>query len=355
MRKNFIYLIASLGLCALFLTGCATVEQPIASFTMPPQAITANDLAKVNTLKIVVNSKVESTNPTKDSTCAAGILREKVAGHLYQGGYYRVMDVIWGDVNGANKAYDVANVAKSAHGYTNFVTEGNDQAAVLTIDFTASIQSKIVRKMVKKKLQTIPYRMKKAKENEAPRSEADMDNATEREVESPVDILIGNAQGTLSFSIVTADGTNVYSRHFPLETKFGGEISCPTDAEVIALLIDSAVKEFGADCSPTKVSRKLVVNEKGDEKAVLLLNANAYSDAIARLESLPAKKVTAADYENLGIAFEVLGDIPKAEANYEKAKCSSGLKRIAMLKQAKEDTKKMKTVSKDTGFKADKK
>ena len=356
MRRNLsIPLLACLGVGVLWLTGCATVEQPIASFTMPPQAISAGDLAKINTLKIVVNSKVKSTNPGKDSTCAAGILREKVASRLYQGGYYRVVDVIWGDIYGVNKAYDAANVAKSGHGYPHFVTESFEKAAVLTIDFTASIQAKVVRSMETKKLQRTPYVMERTKDKEPPKSKADYDHASVREEQTPHDVLQGKAAGNLSFTIVAADGTEVYARQFPLEKEFGGEISCPTDAELIASLIDAAVNEFGSDCSPTKVSRKLVVNEKGDAKAILLLQANAYSDVIARLEALPPKKVTAADYENLGIAFEVLGDIPNAEENYEKAQCASGLKRIEELRKARKDTRKMKPASKDTSFKADQK
>ena len=186
MHKNFptcLFVIICL-VATMLLNGCVSTEAPMADFTIPPRAISAEDLAKISTLRILINTQVENTTPDQDSACAAGLLHALVANALYQGRYYRVADIIWGDVYGASKAYDKAQVAQSGHGYSNFTTETLDDTARLTIDLTIKIQSQMQHRQEEIELKRTPYKrddiVSKEKQERIPRSVADLDNVTVR-------------------------------------------------------------------------------------------------------------------------------------------------------------------------------
>ena len=75
-----------------------------------------------------------------------------------------------------------------------------------------------------------------------------------------------------------------------------------------------------ADISPYKESRELVAIEGGDERVVFLLNAKAFQEVVLVVEKLEVTgKANFADFENLGIAFEAMGDFFSAKNAYAKA------------------------------------
>ena len=378
---------AAMGGIALLMASC-TSTKVTASFTMPPKAIAAESLSKINTLKIVIDAKCTTDGQKQDSTFISGILRERLAEKLYQKGYYNVSDVIWGDAKGVQKAFDNAAVAKSGHGYAGFYTDSLDKIATMKLFFEGNIKSANKRGEQTYTLQEIPYREYTDKDG-VPQSEPDYKEVPvtdskgnvkkdeagntiykkvpivhETKVTAPYDYLEYAADCTVRAVITDAEGKQVYERTFKASCGESGDIkkhiSRPTDAEIIARMFsdESVVGALVADISPVKVNRDLVVNESGDEKAVMLLKANAYSEALARLEELVKNagkdgKKDKANYENLGITYEILGDIGGAEYAYQKADCQSGLKRIAELKAAKKANKDAKSLR--DAFKADKK
>ena len=384
INKSFI-VCAAMGSLALLFSSC-TSTKVTASFTMPPKAIAAENLSKINTLRIVIDSKCTTDGQVQDNTFISGILREKLAERLYQEGYYNVSDIIWGDIQGAQKAFDNAAVAKSGHGYPRFSTVSHDKIATMKLFFEGNINSAKKRGEHTFVLKEIPYRVYTDK-NGVPQSEPDYREVPVRdfagnvkrddkgnvityreyivnktEVAAPYDYLEYAANCTVH--AVITDGNQVYEKIFKTRCSekgtFDNHISRPTDAEIIARMFsdESVVGALVADISPVKVNRELVVNEKGDEKAVMLLKAKAYSEALVTLEELVKnagkdKKKDQANYENLGIAYEIIGDINLAEYAYQQADCKKGLKRIAELKAAKKENKAAE--KQQDSFKADKK
>jgi len=63
----------------------------------------------------------------------------------------------------------------------------------------------------------------------------------------------------------------------------------------------------------------LAVNDSGNGRAVTLLSACAFVDAIDAIEGLPEDRRESADYENLGIAYEAIGELSQAQHAYAKA------------------------------------
>lgn len=380
--NNSFIVFAIMGGFALFWASCKSIKVT-ASFTMPPQSIAAENLSKINTLRIVIDAKCISDGQEQDNTFISGILRERLTERLYQEGYYNISDIIWGDINGVQKAFENADVAKSGHGYSNFYTDSHDKTATMMLTFDGNISSAKKRGERTFTLREIPYRQFTDK-NGVPQSVPDYKEVPakdwrgnvikdangnviyikipivyETQVAAQYDFLEYAATCTVHAVITDADGNQVYERTF---TANCGEkdISRPTDAEIIARMFsdEGVVGALVSDISPVKVSRELVVNKKGDEKAVMLLKANAYSEALANLEELVKnagkdEKKDKANYENLGITYEILGDINSAEYAYQKADCQSGLKRIAELKAAQKDNKAAK--KQQDAFRADKK
>jgi len=341
----------------LFSSGCATPVVCSAEFTKPARRIPSEDLAKVNTLKILIDSKFGSNIPSlaggQDASFATGVIQENVVASLYKEGYYRVTDVIWGDVNGVNKAYKNAHVEGSAHGYPSFFTDSFQQAALLKISFNANVTATEKTQEETFKLTRMPYEVK-TDDKGVPSSRPKPEQASTHVETAPHDVLQIEGKGTISFELTDAEGNLVYQNTFPLAYNSENDGSCPTNAKIVENMTAGAIQTFVADISPVKVHNKVPVNMNGNKEAILLLGAGAYSEAIECLEKLPADKIKPADYENLGIAFEVIGNMLDAKTNYEKANCSAGLARIAEMKAAKKDLKKAEKTNEGTSFKADK-
>ena len=131
----------------------------------------------------------------------------------------------------------------------------------------------------------------------------------------------------------------------------------PSNSAVIAEMIVPAIETVVADLSPHKESRKLEVNEDGAEHTVLLLKAQAFTEAIAALDEI--KEKTYADYENLGLAYEIIGDYNAAKDAFNEAlKLKAGTKiatdgnaRIQAILAGKAELRKMEAKKTDTQFK----
>ena len=80
--------------------------------------------------------------------------------------------------------------------------------------------------------------------------------------------------------------------------------------KALAAAVTPAVNGIVADISPYKESRELVAIEGGDERVVYLLNAKAFLEVVTVVEKLDVTgKANFADFENLGIAQEAMGDL----------------------------------------------
>ena len=83
----------------------------------------------------------------------------------------------------------------------------------------------------------------------------------------------------------------------------------PSQLKALAAAVTPAVNGIVADISPYKESRELVAIEGGDERVVYLLNAKAFLEVVTVVEKLDVTgKANFADFENLGIAQEAMGD-----------------------------------------------
>lgn len=349
---------ATIAIALAFLTsGCVTPVVCSAEFTKPARSIPSEDLAKINTLRIQVvsnySSNIANYGGEQDASLVTGIIQENMISSLYREGYYRVIDVIWGNMDGVNHAYKNAHVEGSAHGYPSFITDSFPRAALLKITFEANVTATEKTKSEAYKLTRIPYDMK-TDDKGVPSSRPNYDQATFREEIAPHDLLQIQGKGTLIFELTDADGDLILQQTYPLDYEREDDCSCPTNASLIEEMTKIAIKEFVAEISPVKVKNRVPVNMRGCKEAILLLGAGAYSEAIECLERLPDDKITIADYENLGIAFEVIGNLIDAKTYYEKANCTAGLERIAEMRTSRKDLKKTDKTNDDTSFRADK-
>ena len=94
-------------------------------------------------------------------------------------------------------------------------------------------------------------------------------------------------------------------------------------------MIVQAVEELIADVSPHQETQEIKI-QSGCDMGTLLMKAQAFSEAANYLENYG--KMKAADYENLGLAYEILGDYTFALEAYKKGNCSSRIKELDALK-----------------------
>ena len=177
----------------------------------------------------------------------------------------------------------------------------------------------------------MPYKEKKV--GKVPTGVPDPTRARVQKVTRQVDVFSITGAGNLTVKLTDENGKVVYEKQFPklsyhFETSDKDHNSLPAKAAVVAEMIVPAIDEIVADLSPHKEQRDLVVNEDGDEKAVLLLKAQAFSETIKRLDDvLNGEDKNAADYENRGLAYEIIGDYAAAKGDFEEAlKLAAGSK-----------------------------
>jgi len=347
----------SVGLAALF-AGCAT-EKITVDYVMPAKAVA--DVSKVNVAAIKVNANVTG-NLAGDNKRNAGLVKQLLAMRLYKEGFYQVTDDIWATPEGAS-ALEKAIAAKDAgHGYPTLGAMGqNETKVVIDVVLDLALDAKPVKKEMPFVLQTVPYKVKETKKGEVPISVPDAAGIVVENVKQEVTVYETVAKGTLSARFAGPDGNdapqkyeNTFQIAMPEADRF--DSAQPSQLKALAAAVSPAIDGIVADISPYRESRELVAIEGGDERVVYLLNAKAFPEVVTVVERLEVTgKANFADFENLGIAFEAMGEFFSArdayakavKANPESATAKAGAKRI-------EDALSGKKAVKESGAKQNK-
>lgn len=340
----------------LMIAGCnVAFEKVTAEYVMPPATI--KNIQAIDTIDIVPSVTL-SGNAIKsnDKTYANGALVQRIAARLCQEGFYRTTDIAWGNTDGVEKLDAAIAKKKSLHGKTGLSTDSDFARAKLSVTLNAKINNKHTKKNVLYTLEDVPYIQKKV--GKMPVGVPDISRAKITKVTRQVDIFSITGSGNLKVKLTDKNGKLVYEKNFAnlsyhFETSDANHNALPLNAAVIAKMIVPAIETIVADISPHKEQRDLVVNEDGDKKAVLLLKAQAFNDALNRLDYvINSKDAKAADYENRGIIYEIKGDYDSAVENFEKGNspiAQAGKARIEKISKGDIISLKAKELQKKTG------
>jgi|GEM_PF-3256816 len=340
--------------------GCA--KTLTAEYVMPPKTVA--DVKAIDTMQLVTNVKVSDNSPRSgDHTYIIGALNQRVAARFCQEGFFRTTDFVWGNPDGAAKIAGVLLNDGNLHGYARHTTDSVSKRARLYLTLDVRLNSSHVRKNLAFVLKDIPYRVTwVGNQHKVPVGTPDMAGASIQNVIFPVDVMSISARGRLAVKLVNKNGETVYTRNFDnlnysFEINETRHASLPSKSAAIMEMLVPAIETIVMDLSPHKESRNLVINRSGDEKACLLLQAQAFTEAIATLDELEEKSY--ADFENLGLAYEVIGDYPAAKGCFADAIKSNpdakiakeGLQRMENILAAKADLRKMDAEKTDTQYK----
>lgn len=328
----------SVGLAA-FLAGCAT-EKITVDYVMPAKAV--KDINKVNVAAIRVKANVTG-NLAGDNKQNAGLVKQLLAMRLYKEGFYQVTDDIWTTPEGASNLEKAIKDKDSGHGYASLAAMGQgSEKVVIDVTLDLALDSKPVKKELPFTLTTVPYKPKAVGKGEVPVSEPDAKATVVENVKKEVTVYEVVAKGTLKAKFCGVNGgvcpqeyENIFQIVVPEADRF--DSANPSQLKALAAVVTPAVNGIVADISPYKESRELVASEGGDKRVVYLLNAKAFAEVVTVVEKLELiGKANYADYENLGIAFEAMGDFFSAKdaykkavkANPESASSQAGIKRV---------------------------
>lgn len=318
ISKFGVYGVAA-GLAA-FIVGCGT-EKIIVDYVMPAKAVT--DVSKVNIAAIKVKANVTG-NLAGDNKRSAGLVKQLLAMRLYKEGYYQVSDDIWATPEGASELEQVIKDKAAGHGYASLAAMGQGtEKVVIDVTLDLALDCKPVKKELPFTLTTVPYKAKTVEG--VPTSEPDAKATVTEKVKKEVTVYEVVAKGTLKAKFIGANGKdspqkyeNTFQIAMPKTDSF--DSAKPSQMKALAAAVTPAVNEIVADISPYKESRELVAIEGGDERVVFLLNAKAFQEVVLVVEKLEVTgKANFADLENLGIAFEAMGDFFSAKDAYAKA------------------------------------
>ena len=350
--------VAGASAAILLVAGCAT-EIITADYVMPPKVI--KDIKAVNTMAITANVTLSGNAfSNTDKTCANGALQQRVAARFCQEGYFRTTDFVWGNPDGASKMDDVIRKKESMHGYARHATDPVQNRANLILNLTAAVNAQTVTKNVSFTLKDMPYREERA--GKMPVGRPDPTRMSVQKITKEVELFSIVGTGNLSVELVDKSGKTVYEKNFQnlkysFETSVDKHASLPSNAAVIAEMIVPAIETVVADLSPHKESRQLIVSEDGDKTVVLLLKAQAFTEAITAADELKEKNF--ADYENLGLAHELIGNYSDAKDAFNEALkhkagskiATEGIARIDDILAGKKALRKMNAKKTDTQFK----
>ena len=322
---------------AAFAVGCAT-EKITVDYVMPAKAV--SDVSKANVAAIRVKANVTG-NLAGDNRQNAGLVKQLLAMRLYKEGYYQVTDDIWATPEGASEFGAMLKSKDAGHGYASLGAMGQDTAkVVIDVALDLALDAKPVKQVVPFTLETVRYKMKK--DGEVPTSEPDPKATVVNTVKQEVTVYEVVAKGTLKAKFVGPDGKdcpenyeNAFAISMPEADRY--DSAQPSQLKALAAAVTPAVDGIVADISPSKESRELVAIKGGDERVVCLLNAKAFYEVqtvVQKLEKIG--RANAADLENLGIAYEALGEFGLAKSAYTRAakldpesqSAKDGLKRV---------------------------
>lgn len=338
--KNGVYGACVAGM--ILLAGCET--EIVADYVMPAREVV--NVGKVNVIAIRVNSRVTG-NLAGDNNRNAGLLKKLLSKRLYQEGFYQVVDDIWGEPEMASGLAKVMNGKNPNHGYgETFIAGGQRKAkAVLFLELELELNSNPAQYEKTFELVTKPYVMNPVQPGQVPTSRVNWKAVTTQEVKMPYTMHQVTAKGKLRARFVSRKGTaapEAYDKSFQITLP---QSACtdwerPSQLKVLATALAPVVEAVVADISPVKEQRKLTVSTGGSDRVMLLLKAKAFGDAVAEVEQLDENHAAvAADYENQGVAFEVMGDFVGAKFAYENAvkanpeseSAKQGARRVAEL------------------------
>jgi len=364
----------------LLLTGCKTEESVTVDYIVPPREVM--DVKSISTLEIVPDVTLSGSaiqDPTAEKQLVNIALSQSLSSKLGQNGYIRTTDSIWGNIDGVAQIDDQFNKKDSMHGYSRFMTDSVDKRAKLDLTLTATLNSTKVQDEIIKELTDTPYKIEYRNEERVIKKGdqkrtlsvrvpySTPDKSTTKKVSFKTAARHVSGSGTLSAKLVDDSGNIVYEKDFPdlsysFKTSETSHGSVPTNAEIIAKMILPAIEEITKDISPHKENRVLQINTKGSEKAVLLLRSLALTEAIRSLDELKDDK-SSADYENLGVAYEAIGEYLDAQNAFQKASemdpasvfAAQCKKRISAVleekKQLRKGAKKLETQFKSPDYK----
>ena len=357
------------GAAAVIILAAGCAETITAEYVMPPKAV--SDIKAIDTMQIITDVKVtDNSQQTGDSTYLTGALNQRVAARFCQEGFFRTTDFVWGNPAGADQMAGVVLNPGNRHGYARHTTDPVAKRAKLYLTLDVNINS--IRRKINKTymLKDIPYKTvmvklgkdKNKREIRRPTGVPDPARATVKKVIFPIDSFVITATGNLSVKLVNKNGATVYSKEFNglATTHAAGNdkhVSLPTKSAVIMEMLVPAVETIIADLSPHKETITLEINKGGDEKGFLLMKAQAFTEVIRTLDELEKKSY--ADFENLGVAYEIIGDYNAALDSYENAIkikpgakiAKAGIRRIANILSAKAALRKMDAKKTDTQYK----
>jgi len=336
-------------LAALLAAGCAS-ERVTADYTMPARAVA--DVGAVSLLDIVSAAKLSGNRVADgDAARAAAIIRQHLSARLYQEGYYRTTDAVWGpDAGGSATVAKLARKNGSRHGYATFGSMAPDATGRLELSLELSVDATREARRETITLKSIPYVVEPGGENKPPISYPNPDPNThvKRDVTANYEVWKVSGSGSLSAKLFDAKrGKLVYERTFEIAPPDDDTRSDPTLLRAVSAAVDPAIREIVADISPHQESRSFEVNEDAHPRVVAFLAAKDYVDTVLEVERLEAEKATAgpkddvyepvaADFENKAVALEVLGEYELAKSSWRKvlalqpdhAEAKAGVKRI---------------------------
>lgn len=356
--------VAGAAAVIILAAGCAA-ETITAEYVMPPKAV--SDIKGIDTMELVTNVKVtDNSAKTIDRSYVTGTLNQRVAARFCQEGFFRTTDFVWGNPAGAAKMSTTVLGPGNMHGYARHTTDPVSKRAKLYLTLNVNVTSGKAVKQQEFILKDIPFT--KTMVGRVPVGKPVLSAVKVQKVIVPVESYMIAARGSLAVKLVNKNGATVYTKNFndlksSVEIGMSKHGSLPTKSAVIMEMLVPVIETIIADLSPHKEKRALVINENGDERGCLLLKAQAFTEAITVLEDIVTddkiKKKNSADYENLGLAYEIIGDYNAAKENFDNALkispeskiAKDGAQRVEDILSAKAALRKMDAKKTDTSYK----
>ena len=312
MKRMF--LMAFVPVSFLMFAGCKS-DTLLADYIVPPTII--KDVKLIDTMEIIPKVSLSGNSLRSDDQsyiCAS--LHQTLSSKLSQCGYINTVDYVWGNPEGVSALEDLIHAKNSQHGYVRHSTDPVSDRAHMYLDFKVNVSSGATEKKEKIELKDDIYRIKY--EDGVPYQEYSETRTST--VEMPTSVFSITGTGSLTAKLVDKSGKTVYTKTFSnlsysyLTSSTVHDAPPPASAVVLQMILP-AIETIVTDISPHKVQRELEINSSGSKKSVLLLKSMAFTEAINAIDELDEK--SSADYENLGIAYEIIGDYVSAKECFE--------------------------------------
>ena len=334
-RKNIFVCGVSAVAILLTIAGCQTPPTITADCIMPPRAI--SDIKGIDTMEIVVNVSMPGNKDAEDESIAKGIICETLAAGFTKEGFYRTTDFVWGEPQGAAKMFSEVSAQKSRHGYARFATDPVRPRAKMELNFNMQVESGENDLDVETGLSTVYYKTKYM--TREIRWGRDPNRQNKEKIQIPYSVpdrkvksvayskvkqFWISAIGSVDVKLTDKNGKVVYQQSFSnlrATSKCDHKsLNAPlSKASLFSQIAQSAASIIVKDVSPYRESKVIKINKDGDERGFLLLNALAFSEAFDVFENIKEEERTFADWENLGVICEALGDYENAKKCFETA------------------------------------